>query len=120
MSWELAPSFEPNFPPLKLLPEPEPLSVIELPVHEAIWKITQPETDFEKMLQKPKYQKIFLKLYSEKGIQQSVEDKIKLLESHIWPCTIPGSREQILQYLEFWYLCDTGALDEDDFNAFCL
>lgn len=117
MSWELAPSFEPIFPRLKLLPEPEPFSVIELPVHEAIWNITQP-TDLEKLLQK--YAWTLWKFYTENGNPHSVENKIQLLESHIWTCTIPGSREQVLQYLEFGYLCDTGALTEDDFNAFCI
>ena len=117
MGWELA--SERIYPTLTLLPEPTPLAVVELRIHEVIWEITQP-TDFEKMLQKPKYQAILLEFYAKNGNPQSVENKIQLLESHGWTCRIPGSREQILKYLEFGYLCDIDVLDRDDYDAYCL
>jgi hypothetical protein len=94
-------------------------SSIGEPVHVAVWNISQSQIDLEKLL--PKYVWTLWKFYAENGNPQSVEEKIKLLERIVIHCGLPyANNTERLRNLEYAWLCDENALNDDDFKSFCV
>ena len=119
MGWEAAEStvFVSEFPPLQLLTEPQPCEVIGIAVHEAVWNITQPETDLGKMLRR--YEGNLQTLYDENSCPQTDLEKIVVLEWRFGPCLVACTNEKdLLHNHEFNALCDMGILIEQDWRDY--